>query len=240
MLHIAICDDNIILVEALEKMIRLQAEQLQNACICDVFYDGADFVKAYEQQAYDLIFLDIEMEKMDGIAVGKHLRENCEDNRTQIVYISSKEQYAMELFQNRPMDFLVKPILNTDVSRILQLASKLSAQRIEKILEVQSQGNFYKISHADILYLCSSGREISIYTKQGKIISKGKLSDWIRKVDNEDFFLIHKSFFVNYQHIARVQYENVVLDDGTILPISQANRKAVREFLYLKSQKKGG
>ena len=62
-------------------------------------------------QQYNLLFLDIELEeKINGIFVGKKIRMDLRNEITQIVYVSALEEYAIQLFQNRPMDFLIKPI----------------------------------------------------------------------------------------------------------------------------------
>ncbi len=59
---------------------------------------------------FGLIFLDIEMQYVNGIEAGKIIREKMKDELTKIVYISGSDNYAMELFQVRPLDFLIKPI----------------------------------------------------------------------------------------------------------------------------------
>ena len=57
-----------------------------------------------------MFFLDIEIEFMNGVQVGRFIREKLQDDNTLIVYMSSYTKYAMELFEVRPMDFLIKPL----------------------------------------------------------------------------------------------------------------------------------
>lgn len=68
----------------------------------------------------DLLFLDIKLGGVDGVSVGQKLRQDILNEVTQIVYVSSKQGYAMSLFQNRPMDFLLKPVDQDTVDRIMQ------------------------------------------------------------------------------------------------------------------------
>lgn len=57
---------------------------------------------------------------MDGVMVGQMIRSDLSNEVTQIVYVSAKESYAMKLFQNRPMDFLVKPVKEKDVEKVME------------------------------------------------------------------------------------------------------------------------
>ena len=83
---------------------------------------GEEYLKFLAEEApVDLLFLDIKFEDgMDGIAVGKELRADLKNEITQIVYISGLESYAMQLFQNRPMDFLLKPVKQEQGDRIME------------------------------------------------------------------------------------------------------------------------
>lgn len=86
----------------------------------EVWYSGEsiqnDLKKGIE---LDLLFLDIELVQENGIAVGKFIRSEMENMQTHIVYISSKESYAMQLFKVQPLDFLIKPISAEQIKEVL-------------------------------------------------------------------------------------------------------------------------
>lgn len=68
----------------------------------DVYYDGESFCRALDNgDGYHLVFLDIELAEMNGVGVGHYIRERKNNNRMQIVFISGKRDYAMELFEIR-------------------------------------------------------------------------------------------------------------------------------------------
>ena len=108
-MKIAICDDDQILCHHLEEMLLELGRKEQTVLQTELFFDG-DTLWNYLKQGYrfDLLFLDIEMDRMDGIAVGRAIRNILGDEDCRIVYISSQESYAMDLFAVRPMDFLIK------------------------------------------------------------------------------------------------------------------------------------
>lgn len=79
---------------------KLQALQIDT----EVFYSGETLFKTIENKdKYGLIFLDIQLLQLDGVQVGKQIRERLGNEKISIVYISSKETYAMSLFQVRPL-----------------------------------------------------------------------------------------------------------------------------------------
>jgi DNA-binding LytR/AlgR family response regulator len=91
---------------------------------------------------------------------------------------------------------------------------------------------------SDILYFESSGRKVKIILKDGEVKEYyGKLSEVEEKLKKNDFFSIHKSYLINYNHVIEYTYEYVKMSNNEILGISQNNRKAVREKLLQKKQR---
>ena len=98
-INIAVCDDEIKICSHVENiLINILAHKFFEYNI-DVFYSGEALCEEMERTKYDLVFLDIELPKMNGVEIGKYIRDTKNDNITQIVYISSKQEYAMELFK---------------------------------------------------------------------------------------------------------------------------------------------
>ena len=88
-----------------------------------------------------------------------------------------------------------------------------------------------------ILYFESSGRKVKVVLKNEVNEYYGKLSEVEEKIKNDDFFFIHKSYLINYNHVIEYSYEYVKMSNNEILGISQNNRKAVREKLLRKKQR---
>ena len=110
MLKIGICDDDYSFCAQIEELLYEYAKRECLIIEIDVFYTGEDYLKYLEREpSLDILFLDIELGKVNGILIGRMIRSALENESTQIVYVSSKESYALQLFKNRPLDFLVKP-----------------------------------------------------------------------------------------------------------------------------------
>ena len=111
MYRIAICDDEKSTCAEIESYILMYSKLRFIRNEIEVFYSGEAFCEYVKQgNFFDLLFLDIELPAINGIEVGKFVRTSLGDEKMDIIYISSKINYAMQLFQNRPMDFLVKPV----------------------------------------------------------------------------------------------------------------------------------
>ena len=168
--------------------------------------------------------------------VGKKIREELNDELTQIVYISAKDSYAMELFDIRPLNFLVKPLKKEKIESVLKTARKVLGSN-NQYFEYKIGNVNFNVSISDVLYFESSGRKVKIILKDDEKEYYGKLSEVEKKLKNSDFFSIHKSYLINYNYVIEYTYEYVKMSNNEILGISQNNRKAVREKLLQKKQR---
>lgn len=229
MYKIAICDDDSLICSKLEKLILDYRKDKNIPLEVEVFYDGASLKENIQTiGTFDIIFLDIEMEELSGIELGKYVR-SLNDELTKIVYISSKQGYAMDLFQVRPIDFMVKPI-----------EQKLVYKNLDKCIELigeQTQYLFYKIDQDtmkikvnEILYFESENRVIHMHTLDGIIDFYGKLEEITTRLDPKYFWRVHKSYIINYMHVKRFRYTDLDMENGTTLRISQTYRKEIRDL----------
>lgn len=109
MLNIAICDDDIQTTGRMDMLLQEIAKRNFMDVEIEVFWNGESLADAVAQGTYfDMIYLDIEMDKEDGISAAKRIREY--DKNTLIIYVTSHENHMQESFEVRPFRFLVKPV----------------------------------------------------------------------------------------------------------------------------------
>ena len=230
-IEIAICDDNKVFCERLHNMLDSIQQKGNYKFEIDVYYSGEELVKQLQAlKEYDIIYLDIELDKLTGIDVGQIIREKLEDNNTKIFFVSGDQDYAMKLFKIRPMDFLIKPINYESVEEGLRKAIDL-INKDKKVFRFSHSRTNYKINIKDIIYFESEGRIIKVHTKGSTYEYYDKLSNIEKLLREQNFLTIHKSIIVNYSHIVSYKYDEVALSNGKILPISQSNRKRIRTEL---------
>ena len=230
MYNIGICDDGENVCTSIENMLLQYAKEKNIQVDTNVWYSGESLRDYLVSGGYlDMLFLDIELFKMTGIEVGSYIRNRLDNMSLQIVYISGKASYAQQLFKTQPLDFLVKPILQEQVNEVMDMALKIIKKRNERF-EFQQGKEYYYVPMGDIVYMVSERRKIKVVTMKAAFEFYGKLKE-AAKCLSEDFIMIHQSYIINKEYVFRYTYEMVELMDGTILTISPANRKLVRDKL---------
>lgn len=228
--RIAVCDSESVICKTIYDMIKAVPVPKNIRFEIDCFTSGEDLCEEMTSCAYDLIFLDIELPQMNGIAVGKYIREDLNNETVQIAYISSKQQYAMELFEIRPINFLLKPITSDKAQKIIYKFLKLNSVDTQ-IFKFKVRQEYIKIPLSEIIYFSNHGRTVTLVSKNKSYAFYGTLDDIYNKLKIENFLYIHKSFIVNYRYVRRYEYEQITLLDGKVLPISQPRRKPIRTII---------
>lgn len=227
MYRIGICDDDKELCAGLEEQIYRIAKELSVKVEVEVWYSGESILHDLENGTQlDLIFLDIELVQKNGISVGRFIRNEMEDIQTHIVYISSKQNYAMQLFKVQPLDFLIKPVSDGQIREVL-VRSIRQKQSVGSCFEFQKGGMVFRVPTRDILYFTSMDKKIRLVSKDGEEEFYGKLKSIMEELP-ADFMMIHQSYIINQLYVGEYSYDSVKMSDGTILSISKPYRKDIR------------
>jgi len=235
MLRIAVCDDHNNICSQVEDYTVSICRALGVECEVDVHYDGESLCNAIESgEIYELIFLDIEMKKINGIEVGAKIRGEYNDELLQIVYISANRGYALELFEIRPLDFIIKPLTKDNIEKVISRYLKITGFWSD-VFTYKIKHDSFKVKVKDIVYLESKGRKIILHSKHENSEFYGNLetiyTDTLQRYNS--FLFIHKSYIVNYDYVHSLEYDRLFLYDKTELPIAQSKRKEVRAIQKL-------
>ncbi len=227
MYRIGICDDDKELCSGLEEQIYQIATELSVIVEVEVWCSGESILNDLQNGTrLDLIFLDIELVQKNGISVGKFIRSEMDDIQTHIVYISSKQNYAMQLFKVQPLDFLVKPVSEEQIKEVL-IRSIRQKQSLKSCFEYQKGSAVFRIPTKDIAYFMSMDKKIRLVTRDGEDEFYGKLKSIMEEL-SDDFMMIHQSYIVNQLYVSEYSYDCVKMSDGAILNISKPYRKEIR------------
>lgn len=230
MIEIAICDDEIVITSKVENILEELSEEMGIKVEIDVFYDGKTLVNHIkDEKKYDLIYMDIEMREQDGISAASEIREI--DKNVFLIYITSHESFAKDVFELNAYRFITKPI-DLGIFRKYFEAVKDELTIRPQYFRYQYNKVVYRISLDEIIYFQSDRRVTYIITENGSKKCYGKLNDIECRLlqSNIVFFRIHQSFLVNPQYIIAYFYDSMELRDGTTLSISENRRKKVSEL----------
>lgn len=237
-INIAICDDELEICSQVERLLEAILKEKSIEYNIDVYNKGKELCGEMKRTEYDLVFLDIELPEMNGVDIGRCIREELGNEKVQIAYISAKEGYAMELFEYRPINFLVKPLDKDKVERVVRKYLIISEQD-NHLFAYKKGTDFYKIPLSKILRFEGRGRKVAVVTKDGEDEFYDSMENIYQRVKGHKFLFIHKSTIVNYEHIKKMGYEDVVMIDGKVFSISQSRRKAIRAmFMDIKKEER--
>ncbi len=230
MYHIAICDDDIRFCSHLESIIIEYQKKNYYDFKIDIFYSGETLYACLEQGSmYDFIFLDIEMQSLSGIAVGRKIRNELCNDVTHIVYVSSYPNYAMQLFKIRPIDFISKPVDKESIFEVIQQGLVLSNKE-KKMFTYKTGQCEQKIEVGHILYFESRNRIVEMTTMSGKETFYSTLKGVYEKLNPMQFMYIHRSLIVNFQQVKRLNYQDAIMTNEEVLPIGKNYRKELRQY----------
>jgi two-component system response regulator LytT len=196
------------------------------------------------QQQPDVVLLDIEMPKMNGLEVAKNLKEL--KHTPFIVFATAYPNFAVEAFRYEAVDYLLKPFDEEQLADTMKRLQKLLLEPKEGIhvassprLAVELESEIYYIDPHAILYISRDDRVSRIYTKDQQFESKLALKDLEERLKSYPFFRIHKSYLVNLSYVQKLipwfngAYLLELLDNEEKLSVSRNYVKALRNRLEL-------
>lgn len=237
MLEIAICDDETLETSNIEKMLEDLATKVATKINIDVFYDGSTLVDYINRgKRYDLIYLDIEMEKQNGVDAARIIRKL--DRNVLIIYVTSHESFAKEVFEVSAFRFITKPI-DLQIFERYFIDAKKEILGNPKYFQYQYNKVSYRVPVSDIMYFQSDKRVTYIVKKTGSEKCYEKLNNIEKRLLESDifFYRTHQSFLINPKFVSVYSYDSMELLDGTTLTVSENRRKKVNElFCALKGE----
>lgn len=227
MIRIAIVDDDPLWLEQLQNYMKTYADSCGREVSVQVFPDGEDLLHNY-QPNYDIIFLDVEMEFLDGMTTAKLIRET--DPNVAILFITNMAQYAIRGYEVDAMDYLLKPVSYTTFAQRMGRALGRLKSREQHFVGVAIRGGTMKLAVEDLLYVESQGHSLIYHTRGRDYVSSGTMSEAEKMLQQHDFFRANKGYLINLAHVDGVQ-DQCALVGGTMLPISRARKGAFLEAL---------
>lgn len=220
MYKVAICDDDARVCKQIGDILTEYAKKTDVKIEIDTFQNGDQLLFHFKQHQFHLIYLDIQMDRVNGIEVGHKIRNDFADDIVQIVYISAIKDYSMELFPIRPNHFLIKPLEKEDVIKTIETAIRLSDYK-EKTVNYNIKGKECKQKISEIIYFESNKHKIKMITQNGKVEFYGKLNEIYEQLKDDGFAFCHNSYIVNIEYIKEYNKANIKMCDDTIIKISR-------------------
>ncbi|BDD41592.1 LytR/AlgR family response regulator transcription factor [Streptococcus ruminantium] len=222
-MKIAIVEDQKAEQERLSSYIKTYCQQAGIAVEINCFNDGLHITSDYQKQ-FDLIYLDVEMEVMDGMTTAQKIRSL--DKEVLLVFVTNHSHVAIQGYSVEAIDFLLKP-LNSFVfeEHFKKILRKLLAAQEKQSLYIKSKQSTLKLCQEDIIYLESQGHQVHIHTIDGETtITHNTLKNLEALLDRKLFVRTHSAYIINLSQVQKVE-GNLVYVKGIVLPISRPRKK---------------
>jgi len=236
--RIAIVDDDPGQLERLSRMLSEKLEALGDTGFrIRTFPSGEAFLEDWTAGMYDVILLDIFMDKLLGIDVAHRIRQ--QDREVRLVFCTSSNEFASESYEVNACYYMTKPFSEKSVAAMLSRLDMESLERISTITLPDGQ----RVVERNILYTDYSNHVITIHCKNGSNIRcRCKQSELEELLCAKPFFCsCCKGMIVNFHEVRAIGSDTLTLTDGQTVPISRRRAKEVQDayawFLLEKSRR---
>jgi two-component system LytT family response regulator len=247
MIKVVIIDDE----PLARSMVSEYLQQYQEVKVVQECGDGFEGLKAIQQQQPDLIFLDIQMPKINGFEMLELLEQP-----PAVIFTTAFDAYAIKAFDIHAIDYLLKPFSRERFDKAMQkwmeqYKTGTAGEQVQKLLEqvpaspayqhrivVKVGGKIKIIPVHDIQYLEAADDYVKINTAEGYFLKTKTMNYFEQSMDPQQFVRTHRSFIVNVQLITRIDpYEKdghlAILTAGDKIPVSKTGYAKLKQVLGL-------
>lgn len=220
--------------------------QLEVVAECNDGFEGAKAIMQYQP---DIIFLDIQMPKINGFEMLEII-----DYQPAVIFTTAFDEYAIQAFEQHAVDYLLKPITKTRFDRAmakfldsqhLEAGKKNTRNLLDKMHQtdgklervvVKTGAKIKIIPVSSIIYLEADDDYVKIHTDEGTFLKNKTMASFEEQLDPARFVRVHRSFIVRIDHIARLEPHEkdsyvAVLADGSQVSVSKSGYARLKQTL---------
>ncbi|AKD57350.1 LytR/AlgR family response regulator transcription factor [Spirosoma radiotolerans] len=221
------------------EIVKTYCGHLPNLHVAAMCGNSLEAKAVMQTKAIDILFLDINMPVLDGIAFLKTLK-----SKPQVIFTTAYKEFAVNAFDLSACDYLLKPFsLDRFIVAVDKAVEKLAPEGMpttdstkrDAYLFIKFDGKICKILHDDLLYAEANGNYTKIVTMQNLITPSMAFSTFTELLPQKVFIRIHRSFIVNKSRITHIEGNRVFID--TIeLPIGSNYKDDFMREIGIRSQ----
>lgn len=230
-MNIFILDDEEVIVDSLGSMLKSIGSDKDNIY---GYTDYRKFLEDIKTKKCDILFIDIRLDNTNGIEL---IKENgIYLKGTKLIYITGYDEYIEDVFETELVYLITKPLNEEKVEKAyLKAIEKINKEN--KVIVVKTLKETRKVKINEIYYIESDARLVNIHLKNEVLVSYGKLSD-MEEMLKGNFLRTHKSYLVNLERVKSYKHNQIILDNGKVIPISRNSISKVKNeiFDYVKEE----
>jgi len=239
-LYIAICENLKVDSDFLARKIK----ETGVAATIHVFESGEAFLESYQKGLYHLIYLDVYMSGISGVAVAAAIRERGDE--TPVAFTTISEDHALEVNKYRSILYVVKPVTAEAAAHTLNIAEAVRQQRKKDVLSVtDSERKKIDIPFADIIYIEVLNHRCTVHLSDGgdiRVRTATSIDELDALLPRPRFFRSHRSFIVNFDYVEDTGKDFTFImsnGDKAFIRIKdfEETKKAYEDYLYAETRR---
>lgn len=182
-----------------------------------------------DKEIYQLAFLDIQMNELDGISLARILKER--NSKIVIFFVTSYNVYQDDAMDLRAFRFFEKPF-NAD--RLYSGLEKAMEYIDESYIDfyIYTNNEHKKILTDDVIYVERGNRQVTLVTTKGNYTTRETFDEWCEILQNSFFYKVHKSFIINLHYVTSYKYSEVFIQNNIRIPIASRRQSDFHKFWF--------
>lgn len=224
MFKIAICDDEAAFIDELKNHLEKYAAEAGSEFVFFTYRDGSELLEKYNAE-YDLIFMDIKMDQMDGLKAAEAIRKI--DSAVGLIFLTSLKQYVWKGYEYNAVNYLLKPVRYGILKMELDRYFSHYQGRDEPYFAFSNDNGKHKVYYRNLCYAETDKRNVMLhFDGQKQIIYKNMKEISALLAGWPQFASPHQSFMVNMSFVKGAAGLSLTMITGERIPISQPRRRA--------------
>jgi len=245
MIRVAICDDDKAVTSEIHWYLTQQSSQQDVSKHISVYHSGEDFLRdVTEGEAFHIVFMDIQMDGINGIKTGQILRNTPTGDEVILVYMSSHDSYYEGIAYIGSFGFIKKPIVLERLDEIFNRAFSLALKQVEnrkRMFLYKVNTEMHSVTIKEIVYFRNCKRVIELYAwdeakKEVFFLDKfySNIAETLKQLPAGQFIQCERSYIVNLDYVKQMGRSSFSLEDKdrTSIPIGKTLKEEVKEAYF--------
>lgn len=245
-INIAICDDEIKELEKLSAFLDLYKKVKRPDIKIHSFLSGFSLLDAIEQgTTFDVVILDIIMPKENGVNIARELKK--EQENTEIIFLTSTPEYAVESYEVNANNYILKPIRKEKLFLALtDCLDDIEKKQTSGFIIHSGTNQYTRIFYSKLMYGEAMHKSVNLYLSDQTVVTSVMTFTNLLKLLSScpDFIQPHRSYVVNMHYIEHIMKRNLILTNGEHIPIPKNNYERISklffDFAFSNSFEEGG
>ncbi len=234
-MKIAICDDD---RNELFRILSILADyQLERNTEFSYkpFESSVELSAEASHERYDIYLLDIVMPGLDGMELAREIRSY--DKAADIIFLTSSSEFAVESYQVKASNYLMKPLQKDRVFEALDDIIRTRIEDRDSCIVLRSNIGVHKVRLSEIVYVEALNRKVIYYLKNNSQITCAEKFAAVCNLllQHQEFLLVHRSFVVNMNYVRSIDATDMCLANDSCIPLAQRRVPEIKR-LYLAFQ----